>query len=139
MSGNLNKVFLMGNLVRDPELRSTGTGTPVAQFDIAVNRSFKGSDGEFKKETEYFKIIVWGKSGENCAKYLTKGKPVLVEGRLQVSRWEKDGQKQSRTEIVAENVQFLGSGASGTNAKTDADSDGAENFDTGPDDDAVPF
>ncbi|MFZ5952993.1 MAG: single-stranded DNA-binding protein [Candidatus Rifleibacteriota bacterium] len=142
MAVNLNKVFLMGNLVRDPELRHTAQGTSVANFSIAVNRSFKGSDGEFKKETNYFNIIVWGKSGENCQKYLSKGRPVLVEGRLQNRSYEtQDGQKRTVTEIVADNVQFLGSG------KSDAQEDNSDSFagDFGGsyananDDDQVPF
>ena len=85
MAGNLNKVFLLGNLTRDPELRHTAQGTSVANFSIAVNRTYKGNDGDFKKETSYFNIIVWGKTGENCAKFLTKGRPVLVEGLFNLS------------------------------------------------------
>jgi len=108
---NLNKIFLIGNLTRDPELRYTGTGTAVCGFSIAVNRSYKGSDGEFKKEVAFFNIVVWGKAGENCAKYLAKGRPALVEGRLTNRSYEtQDGQKRNITEIVADNVQFLGSG-----------------------------
>lgn len=141
MAGNLNKVFLLGNLTRDPELRHTPQGTSVANFSIAVNRNYKGNDGEFKKETSYFNIIVWGKSGENCQKFLTKGRPVLVEGRLQNRSYEtQDGQKRTVTEIVADNVQFLGSG-SGRDATDNA---GGEDVgfaaDFSPvDDDAVPF
>lgn len=111
MAGNLNKVFLLGNLTRDPELRHTAQGTSVASFSIAVNRTYKGNDGDFKKETSYFNITVWGKTGENCAKFLSKGRPVLVEGRLQNRSYEKDGQKHTVTDIVADNVQFLGSGS----------------------------
>lgn len=110
MAGSLNKVFLLGNLTRDPELRHTAQGTSVANFSIAVNRNYKGSDGEFKRETNFFTIVVWGKAGENCSKYLAKGRPVLVEGRLQNRSYEtSDGQKRTVTEIVADNVQFLGS------------------------------
>lgn len=110
MAGSLNKVFLLGNLTRDPELRYTKQGSPVASFNIAVNRSYKASNGEFKKEVNFFKIIVWGKAGENCSEYLKKGRPVLVEGRLQNGSWEtQSGEKRTKTEIVADNVQFLGS------------------------------
>ena len=113
MAANLNKVFLMGNLTRDPEIRYTSSGTAVANFSIAVNRSYKGGDGEFKKEVNFFKIIVWGKTGENCSKYLAQGKAVLVEGRLNNNSYEtKEGQKRVTTEIVADNVQFLSSGKS---------------------------
>ena len=113
MAANLNKVFLMGNLTRDPELKFTPQGQAIAKFSIAVNRTFKGGDGEMKKQTDFFNIVVWGKSGENCSKFLSKGRPVLVEGRLQTRTYEtQDKQKRSVTEIVAENVQFLGSAGS---------------------------
>ena len=144
MAGNLNKVFLLGNLTRDPELRHTAQGTSVANFSIAVNRTYKGNDGDFKKETSYFNIIVWGKTGENCAKFLSKGRPVLVEGRLQNRSYEtQDGQKRTITEIVADNVQFLGS-ASGRDAMDDGNAGGddvgfAADFSPADDDDAVPF
>lgn len=142
MAVNLNKVFLMGNLTRDPELRHTAQGTSVANFSIAVNRSFKGSDGDFKKETNYFNIIVWGKSGENCQKYLSKGRPVLVEGRLQNRSYEtQDGQKRTVTEIVADNVQFLGgrSDAQEDNSDSFAGDFGSSSYADANDDDQVPF
>lgn len=114
MSGNLNKVFLVGNLTRDPELKYTTQGTAVAKFSMAVNRQFRGNDGETKKEVNFFNIVVWGKAGENCSKYLSKGRSVLVEGRLQNRSFEtQDKQKRTVTEIVADNVQFL-SGPSGS-------------------------
>lgn len=137
MSSSLNKVFLTGNLTRDPELVHTNTSS-VTKFDIAVNRSYKDSSGDYKKETEYFNIVVWGKSGENCAKYLAKGRPVLIEGRLQTSKWEQDGQKRTKTFIVAEKVQFLGSGKSGKNSSGDEPDFAPEGGEFG-DDDAVPF
>ncbi|MBF0499920.1 MAG: single-stranded DNA-binding protein [Candidatus Riflebacteria bacterium] len=117
MAANLNKVFLMGNLTRDPELKFTPQGTAVAKLGIAVNRQFKGSDGELKKQTDFFNIVVWGKRGENCSKYLTKGRPVFVEGRLQTRTYEtQDKQKRTVTEIVADNVQFLGGNTPGGTA-----------------------
>ncbi len=88
MPAYLNKVFLMGNLTRDPELKYTPQGTAIAKFSIAVSRSFKGGDGEMKKQTDFFNIIVWGKQGENCSKYLLKGRAVHVEGRLQTRSYE---------------------------------------------------
>jgi len=112
MAANLNKVFLMGNLTRDPELKYTPQGTAVAKFAIAVNRQFKGGDGDLKKEVNFFNIVVWGKSGENCSKFLSKGRAVFVEGRLHNNIWEKDGQKRTTTEIIADSVQFIG-GAGG--------------------------
>lgn len=106
----------MGNLTRDPELKFTPQGTAIAKFSIAVNRQYKGSDGELKKQTDFFNIVVWGKQGENCSKYLAKGRAVHVEGRLQNRSYEtQDHQKRTITEIVADNVQFLSSPAgSGT-------------------------
>ena len=104
----MNKVFLMGNLTRDPELRFTPQGTAFTQFSVAVNRSFKDNDGTLKKFTDFFTTVVWGKQAENCAKYLTKGRPVHVEGRLQNRSFETtDKQKRKVTEIVALSVQFL--------------------------------
>lgn len=142
MAGNLNKVFLVGNLTRDPELRHTAQGTSVASFSIAVNRSFKGSDGDFKKEVQFFNIVVWGKQGENCQKYLSKGRSVLVEGRLQNRSYEtQDGQKRTVTEIVADNVQFL-SGRSDTQEESSdsfAGDFGSSSYADANDDDQVPF
>lgn len=138
MAGNLNKVFLLGNLTRDPELKHTGTGTSVCNFSIATNRSYKGSDGDFKKETSFFNIVVWGKTGENCAKYLTKGKSVLVEGRLSNRSYEaSDGTKKYITEIVADNVQFLS--VSGERTET-AENNAFTDAGFSPDDESsVPF
>jgi single-strand DNA-binding protein len=110
---SLNKTYLMGNLTRDPDVRYTAQGTAVAKMGIAVNRTYKGADGEKKEEVSFFNIVVWGKSAENCGKYLTKGRPILVEGRLQNNTWEKDGQKHTSTEVVADMVHFLGSGQGG--------------------------
>ena len=105
MSGNLNKVFLIGNLTKDPELTQAGNSS-VCKFGIAVNRKFKQND-DWKTEVTFVNIIVWGKSGENCEKYLSKGKSVMVEGRLVIRSYEKDGEKKYVTEISATNVQFL--------------------------------
>jgi single-strand DNA-binding protein len=143
MAGNLNKVFLVGNLTRDPELRHTAQGTSVANFSIAVNRSYKGNDGDFKKEVSYFNIVVWGKTGENCSKYLSKGRSVLVEGRLANRSYEtQDGQKRTITEIVADNVQFLGGRGDSQDEGGETSSGGGDygsNYADGSDDDAVPF
>jgi single-strand DNA-binding protein len=103
-----NKVILIGNLTRDPEVRYTPSQTAVADLDMAINRRYKKSNGEFGEETCYVnKITVWGSQAENCGKYLKRGAPVLVEGRLKYETWEKDGQKQSRLGVIAERVQFL--------------------------------
>ena len=107
---NLNKVFLIGNLTRDPELRYTPGGTAVANLGIAVNRKFKDSSGELKEEVCFLTVTVWDKQAEACCQYLQKGKPVFVEGVLQSRFWETpEGQKRSAIDVRAERVQFLGS------------------------------
>jgi single-strand DNA-binding protein len=105
---DFNKVMLMGNLTRDPEVRYTPSGMAVADLGLAVNRTFKGSDGQMKDETCFVRVTVWARQAENCGQYLHKGSPVFVEGRLKYDEWEKDGQKQSRLSVVGERVQFLG-------------------------------
>lgn len=113
---NLNKVFLIGNLTRDPELRYTPGGTAVANLGIAVNRRFKDSSGELKEEVCFLTVTVWDKQAEACCQYLKKGRPIFVEGVLQSRFWEtSDGQKRSAIDVRAERVQFLGN--YGSNAK----------------------
>ncbi len=106
-----NRVILMGNLTRDPEVRFVPSGRPVADLGLAVNEKYKNSEGDFVERTDYFDITVWGPQGENCGKYLKKGRPVLVEGRLRLDTWENDkGEKRSKVKVIADRVQFLGSG-----------------------------
>ncbi len=105
---DFNKVMLMGNLTRDPEVRYTPSGTAVTDLGLAVNRNFKGSDGQLKEETCFVRVTVWARQAENCAQYLKKGSPVFIEGRLKYDEWEKEGQKLSRLSVVGERVQFLG-------------------------------
>lgn len=115
----LNKVFLIGNLTRDPELRVTPKGTAICQFGLAVNRQFKDESGQTRDETAFIDIEAWGKQGELVSKYLTKGSPAMVEGRLKLDQWEdkQSGQKRSKLKVVLENVQFLSSrGGSGGGA-----------------------
>lgn len=108
---NLNRVFLMGNLTRDPELRYTPNGAAVANLRIAINRRFKDQSGETKEETCFVTVVVWGKQAEACSQYLNKGRPVFVDGRLRSRSWEsQDGQKRNTMEVVAFRVQFLGGG-----------------------------
>ncbi|TDJ51007.1 MAG: single-stranded DNA-binding protein [Nitrospina sp.] len=110
---NFNKVLLMGNLTRDPELRFTSNGSALAKFGLAVSRKYKAGE-EWKEEVCFVDITVWGKQAENCAEYLSKGRPVFIDGRLQFSSWETDdGQKRSKLEVVANMVQFLGQGGGG--------------------------
>ena len=105
---SLNKVFLIGNLTRDPELRYVPSGSAVATFTIAVNRVYKTQTGEKKEQASFIRIVVWGRRAEVCGEYLSKGSPLFVEGRLQSREWEaQDGQKRSTLEVVADNIQFL--------------------------------
>src|SRR5689334_22288093 len=107
---NLNVVVVTGNLTRDPELRSLPSGTSVCKLRIAVNSRRKDQSGEWVDKPNYFDVTVWGAQGENCATYLSKGRPVAVEGRLDWREWEaKDGGKRQAVQIIANTVQFLGS------------------------------
>lgn len=103
-----NKVILIGNLTKDPELRYTPQGTPVATFRLAVNYRYKQAD-DMKQDTTFIDIVVFGKQAETCGQYLSKGGSALVEGRLQERRWESDGQQRSKFEVVAQSVRFLSS------------------------------
>ena len=125
MAASLNKVLLIGNLTRDPELRYVPSGTAVATFTVAVNRVYTSQAGEKKEEVAFIKIVVWGRRAEVCGEYLSKGSPVFVEGRLQSRSWEgQDGQKRSTTEVIADNVQFLrGAAASGKGGDPSAKGD----------------
>lgn len=106
---SFNKVILLGNLTRDPELRHTPAGMAVCSFDLAVNRSFTTKTGERKEEACFITVVVWDKQAQTCAEYLSKGRQALVEGRLQQRSWETpDGQKRTKYEVVAERVQFVG-------------------------------
>ena len=124
MAGGLNKVLLMGNLGRDPEVRFTTGGTSVANFSIATNESRKDKNGQLQEKTEWHRIVVWGKLAELCGEYLKKGRQAFIEGRLQTREWtDKEGKKNYSTEIVAHNVQFIGgrpegAGASASSAAT---------------------
>ena len=111
MAKSLNQVFVMGNLTRDPELKTIPSGTSVCQFSIAVNRSWTGLDGQSQDSVDYFDIVAWGKLGELVSQYMAKGRKCLVQGRLQQQTWDaKDGGKRSKVEIVAEDVTFLDGG-----------------------------
>lgn len=105
---SFNKVFLMGNLTRDPELRYVPSGTAVATFGLATNRVYTTASGEKKEEVCFVTVVVWGKQAENCSQYLSKGSLCLVEGRLVYRTWEQEGAKRSTLEVRADRVQFLG-------------------------------
>jgi single-strand DNA-binding protein len=149
MAANINRVVLVGNLTRDPELRHTPSGTAVCSLRIAVNTRRKdNTTGEWGDKPNYFSISVFGNQAESCAQYLSKGRPVAVDGRLDWREWEgQDGQKREAVEIVAESVQFLGSRGDGeavggggnqfvpAGATAGADAD----FGRGGSDDDIPF
>ena len=129
---NLNKVLLIGNLTRDPELRYIPSGTAVANFGLATNRVYTTQDGERKEEVCFVDIVTWAKTAENCANYLSKGSPIFIEGRLQYDSWEtEDGQKRSKLRVVADRVQFLGGRR--------AEEAGAPGMDEVETDDDIPF
>lgn len=125
---NLNKVMLIGNLTRDPELRVTPKGTAICTFSLAVNRKFRDESGADREEVTYVDIEAWGKAGENISKYCTKGRPLFVEGRLRLDQWEDKNtkEKRSRMKVVCENFQFLGSGGGGQRSEGAAGGEGGE-------------
>ena len=114
---SVNKVILIGNLGADPELRYTSGGSAVTELRLATSRRWTGKDGTPQEDTQWHRVVVWGKQAENCKEYLAKGRQVYVEGRLQTRQWEdRDGNKRYTTEVVAEQVQFLGGGGGGRGA-----------------------
>jgi single-strand DNA-binding protein len=127
-----NRVILMGNLTRNPETKFLPSGQAVANFGLAVNEKYKGKDGEMKESVVFVDVESWGKLAELVGKYLEKGRPCLIEGRLKLDTWEKDGQKQSKLKVVADSVQFLGS-------KGDGDAKPAASAAPTADDTEVPF
>jgi single-strand DNA-binding protein len=127
MAKDFNQAIIMGNLTRDPELRQTPSGQSVASFAVATNRSWQDpQSGDKKDAVEFHDVVAWGKLGELCANYLSKGRKVLVVGRLQTRSWETDGVKKQRTEIVATDINFLSSGPNEGGAPS---SSGAEKTD----------
>ena len=118
----MNKIFLIGRLTKDPELKYTNSGKGVCNFTLAVDRPFKGQDG--KQEADFINIQAWDKRAENCAKYLSKGRQTAVEGRLQIRSYDdKDGQRKWVTEVIADNVEFLSNGQGGSSGKDKQDDD----------------
>ena len=135
----LNKVMIIGNLGADPEMRYTANGNAVTTFNVATSRRFTDSSGERREETEWFRIVTWSRLAETCAQYLTKGRQVYVEGRMQTRSWETpEGEKRYRTELIANEVKFLDSGRSEAQAFTPGLPVGADTEgDIDPDD--LPF
>lgn len=146
-----NKVIMMGNLTRDPEMRATPKGTAVCSFSLALNRKYKTETGEDKEEVTFVDVEAYGKQAELIGKYVTKGRPLMVEGRLKLDSWEKNGEKRSRLKVVTENFQFMGGrdDAAGGSSARDVESGnyddvspasrGAAKKSSTPMDDEVPF
>jgi len=150
---NINRVVLTGNLTRDPELRSTPGGLSICKLGIAVNTRRKNSDGQWEEKPNFFRVTVFGRQAESCGQYLKKGRPVAIDGRLEWSTWESEGQKRESIDIIADSVQFLGgrddvangngfaSGVQSTESDVPIDTD---DFETAPAgaaaaDDDIPF
>jgi single-strand DNA-binding protein len=110
MAKGFNKVVLMGNLTRDPETRQTPSGQSVTNFSLAISRTWKGQDGSNQEAVSFIDCVAWGKTGEVIAQYIQKGRPILVEGRLDQRSWEQDGNKRSKVEVIVENFNFVGGG-----------------------------
>lgn len=149
MAASLNRVVVVGNLTRDPELRNTPSGTAVCSLRVAVNSRRKDQTGQWVDKPNYFNVTVFGQQGENCAQYLSKGRPVAVDGRLEWREWESEAGKREAVEIVAETVQFLGSrgdgeggggaAAGGGYIPADTGSAPAADFPSSASDDDIPF
>jgi len=149
--GSVNKVILVGNLGADPELKYTPSSRPLCNLRIATTDVFKDKSGQRQERTEWHRVTVWGDQAENCNKYLSKGRSVYVEGRLQTRSYDKEGQKHYATDIVADRVVFLGSGSGGggggggegrrQGGGSSRDSGPPEDNDGGapPSDDDIPF
>ncbi|MCI0498807.1 MAG: single-stranded DNA-binding protein [Planctomycetales bacterium] len=142
---NLNKVLLMGNMTRDPQLTYLPSQTPVVEFGLAINRKYKKQDGTMAEDTCYVDCRMFGKRAETVNKYFKKGDPIFVEGRLQYDAWEKDGKKQSRLRVFVENFEFLGKGGGhggaggGPAAPAGAESGPDVSYGSGGPDDDIPF
>jgi single-strand DNA-binding protein len=143
----LNKVMLIGNLGRDPEVRSIPSGQQVATFTLATNRRWTDKAGQRQEQTEWHQIVCWGKSAEIAAQYLTKGKQIFVEGRIQTRSWDdkQTGEKKYRTEVICENFQMLGQRGGGPDMEAHGAAPGGPTYDEGlggpgaPEDDDIPF
>ncbi len=140
---SVNKVLLIGNLGKDPEVRFTGSGQAVARFPLATSETFNDREGQRQERTEWHNVVVWGKQGEQCGQYLTKGRQVYVEGRIATRQYDdKDGNKRYITEVIAQRVQFLG-GRGGDAPRGGRDAGGGEDtvMPPGPlpEDDDIPF
>lgn len=132
---DFNRVILLGNLTRDPELRYTASGQAICNLGLAINRQWRDKNDQLQKETTFLRVTVWGKTGENCANHLKKGSKALVEGRLQSRSWEKDGEKRTSLDVVADSVRFLG----GKPAAAGRQRDEQQGLPEGEAEDDIPF
>ena len=147
MAGGVNKVILVGNLGADPDLRHTPSGDAVCELRLATNENWTDKAGQKQEHTEWHRIVVWGKTAENCAKYLSKGRQVYVEGKLKTRSWDdKEGNKRYTTEIVAQSVQFLaggsdggGSGGGSKSSQSSSSKSSNDGYDQSFNDDDIPF
>ena len=143
---NLNKVMLIGNLTRDPELRYTPKGTAVAEISLAINRTWSNDSGQKQEETTYVEITLWGKTAELAQQYLTKGRPVYIEGRLTLDTWDdkETGKKRSKLKVIGDTMQFISDGKGRSDAPAaersrPAPSHMNDNLDQPTDDEDIPF
>ena len=145
---SLNRVYLVGNLTKDPELKFIPSGTAVANLRMATNRRWKAANGEAKEEVTFVGVVVWGKQAETLSKYVTKGRQLFVEGRLTFDQWETEGQKRSKLKVTLEGFQFLDSGQRGSGGAAAAGTAGGAAAEKGPgggeftqdlEDDTIPF
>lgn len=137
---NVNKVFLIGNLTRDPELRYTPNGTAVASFGLATTRKYRAQSGEQQEETCFVEVEVWARRAEVMSEYLSKGRPVFIEGRLRLDTWETpQGDKRSRMKVVVENFQFLGGRRAASGEREDLVEDEPREQKAKSDEDDIPF
>ena len=150
---SFNKVILLGNLTRDPEVRYTPKGTAVTELGMAVNRVYTAENGEKREETTFVDVTLWGRTAEIAGEYLKKGRPVLIEGRLQLDTWDdkQSGQKRSKLKVVGEGLQLIGSRPGGGGGGGGGDEEGStapraskaapptKAAPSGPDDDEIPF
>jgi single-strand DNA-binding protein len=129
---SLNKVLLIGNLTRDPEIRHTPKGTAVGDLALAINMVYRTPEGGEKEEVCYVDVVVWGRQAETCKDYLSKGSPIFVEGRLQLDQWEsQQGEKRSRLRVRADRVQFLGRGGGNSSGGGNRSSGGERDYGSG--------
>ena len=138
MARGYNRVLLIGNLTRDPELRYTPNNTAVADMGVAVNRTYQDGDGNEQDDTTFVDVTAWGRQAENCSQYLEKGSPIFVDGRLTFDSWEQDdGQKRSKLKVTASRIDFLGGSSNNDNAEVGTAEVALDDVEA--EDDDVPF